>query len=340
MEEEKIYFQAISNNFYPPYKKIRLLYKKYKSFKKIYQILEKNLKVKKDWEKEYQKLKKINGEIILRKNLPKELKNLKDTVLGLYVIGNFNFNYPLRISIVGTRKASEIGQKTAFLFSRELSKIGVLIISGLAYGIDLSAHKGAISLENQTIAVIGCGLDVILKDPRKKIVDQILKFKGSIISEYPLGSPALASHFPLRNRLIAGISDGVVVFEAPIKSGALITCRYALEYNKEIFIVPGSIYDKNYQGSLRLIQQGAKLIIETEDILKEFDFKIPHKIKNLSLSPKEKLIIENLKNGGLNIQELINKTKIPANEILSLLSHLEIKGVVFSESGKFYCSLK
>jgi DNA processing protein len=340
MEEEKIYFQAIASNFYPPYSKIISLYKKFKSFKKIYEILEKNLKVKKDWEKEYQKLKKINGDIILRKNLPKELKSIKDTILGLFILGNFNINYPLKISIVGTRKASEIGQKTSFLFAKKLSEIGALIISGLAYGIDLAAHKGVLSIKNQTIAVIGCGLDVILKDPRRKIIDQILEFKGSIISEYPLGSPALANHFPLRNRIIAALSDGILVIEAPIDSGSLITCRYGIEYNKEIFIIPGSIYDKNYHGSLKLIQEGAKLIIEPEDILKEFDFKIPHKIKNLSLSPKENLIVEKLKSGGLTIQELIDKTKLPANEILSLLSHLEIKGVIFSENGKFYSSLK
>jgi len=336
--EEKIYFQAIVTNFEPPNKKIFDLYKKYKSFKKIFEIVEKDFKIKKDWEKEYQKLKGIGGEIILRKEkeFPQKLRKIKEPVLGIFVLGNLNLNNQLSIAIVGTRKASNLGQKTAFEFSKNLAEVGVLIISGLAYGIDLNAHQGGIEAQKKNIAVIGCGLDVILKDPRRKVVEKILEVNGSIISEYPLGSPALASHFPLRNRIIAGLSDGILVIEAPIDSGALITARYGLNYGKEIFAIPSSIYDKNYLGSLRLIQQGASLVIEPEDILRAFDFKIPQKIKTLSLSPKEKIIFEVLKNGGLSIAEVAEKAKLDIAETLSLISHLEIKGLVFSQGGKFY----
>lgn len=336
--EEKIYFYALTLNFQPPNKRIFQLYKKYKSFKKIFETVEKDFKIKKDWEKEYEKLKKLGGEIILRKDLPQELKRIKEPILGLFVLGKLNLEKPFKISIVGTRKASAVGKKIAFDFSKNLAEVGVLIISGLAYGIDEAVHKGALSVLKENIAVIGCGLDLILKDPRKNLVEKILEVGGGIVSEYPLGSPALALHFPLRNRIIAGLSDGILIVEAPIDSGALITARYSLEFGKEIFAVPGSIYDKNYEGSLRLIQQGAKLVLEPEDILREFDFKIPQKIKNLSLSPKEKLITEALKNGGLSLNELLENLKLPANEVLSLLSHLEIKGIIFNQGGKFYLS--
>jgi DNA processing protein len=253
-------------------------------------------------------------------------------------MGKLDLNSPLTIAIVGTRKASKIGQKIAFDFSKNLAEIGVLIVSGLAYGIDLSAHQGAIFVKKKNIAVIGCGLDLILKDPRKKFVEEILEVGGAIISEYSLGTPALKDHFPLRNRIIAGLSDGILIIEAPIDSGALITARYGLEYGKEIFVIPGSIYDRNYLGSLRLIQQGANLVIDIEDILRAFDFKIPQKIKDLSLSPKEKEIVEILKNGGLTISEISEKSNLEIGQLLAMLSHLEIKGIIFNQGGKFYLS--
>jgi len=338
--EEKIYFQGIITNFRPGSKRVFALYKKYKSFKKIFEILEKNLKIKKDWEKEYQRLKDLGGEIILRKEekFPQKLKKIKEPVLGIFVLGKLDLNSPLTLGIVGTRKASKISQKTAFDFSQKLAELGVLVISGLAYGIDISAHQGAISAQKKNIAVIGCGLDVILKDPRKKIIDQILAVNGAIISEYSLGTPALRDNFPLRNRIIASLSDGILVIEAPINSGSLITARYGLEYGKEIFVLPNSIYNKNFLGSLRLIQQGANLVIEIDDILRAFDFKIPQKIKNLSLSPKEKELIEILENDGLTISEINQKINFNIGELLSLLSHLEIKGVIFNQGGKFYIS--
>jgi DNA processing protein len=338
--EEKIYFQGIINNFKSPNKRIFSLYKKYKSFKKIFEILEKEFRIKKDWEKEYQKLKDLGGEIILRKEkeFPQKLRKIKEPVLGIFILGKLDLSSPLTIAIIGTRKASRIGQKTAFDFSKNLSGIGVLVVSGLAYGIDLSAHQGAIFAKKKNVAVIGCGLDLILKDPRAKFAEQILEVGGAIVSEYPLGAPALKDHFPLRNRIIAGLSNGILIIEAPIDSGALITARYGLEYGKEIFVIPGLIYDRNYLGGLRLIQQGANLVIDIEDILRAFDFKIPQKIKNLSLSPKEKEIVEILKTGGLTISEISEKSNLEIGQLLAILSHLEIKGIIFNQVGKFYLS--
>ncbi|GIW65199.1 MAG: DNA processing protein DprA [Candidatus Parcubacteria bacterium] len=334
---EEIYFHALTVNFEPPNKKILNLYKKYKSFKKIFEITEKEFKTKKDWEKEYQKLQEENIKIIIRKNLPKKLKIVREPILGLYYYGNFNQNNePLSIAIVGTRRASNLGKNISYQFSQRLTQVGAVIISGLAYGIDEYAHKGSLSARGRTIAVIGCGLKTILKDPRKKIIEKILENNGMIISEYFPEATALPYHFPLRNRIIAGLSDGILIIEAPIDSGALITARFGLDLNKEIFVIPSDIYNKNYYGSLRLIQEGANLVIEPEDILRHFDFKLPQKIKNLSLSNKERKIIDSLKTGNLSITEIAEITKLPINEILALVSHLEIKGLILEENGKFY----
>lgn len=336
--EEKICFHAINTNFEPPNKIILNLYKKYKSFKKIFKTLEKDFKIKKDWEKEYQKLKNQKINILIRQKFPRCLKIVREPILGLYFLGKFNLKSPLKIAIVGTRQASNLGKKTSYEFAQELSSIGVLIISGLAYGIDQAAHQGTLDINKPNLAVIGCGLYTILKDPRKKIVDKILDNNGAVISEYIPEATSFPHHFPLRNRIIAGLSDGILIIEAPINSGSLITAKYGLSFGKEIFVVPADIYNKNYYGSLRLIQQGANLVIDTTDILKHFDFKIPQKIKALSLSPKEKNIVSSLKNSGLTVQEIFQATNLPINEILSLISHLEIKGVIFEENGKFYLS--
>jgi DNA processing protein len=335
---EEVYFHALTVNFEPPNKKILSLYKKYKSFKKIFEIKEKEFKTKKDWEKEYQKLQDQNIKIIIRKNFPKKLKMVREPILGLYYYGAFHQNDSLSIAIVGTRRASVLGKNISHHFAKILSSIGVVIVSGLAYGIDEYAHKGCLSSQGKTIAVIGCGLKTILKDARKKIVEKILENNGMIISEYFPEATSLPHHFPLRNRIIAGLSDGILIIEAPIDSGALITAKYGLSFNKEIFVIPSDIYNKNYYGSLRLIQEGANLVIEPEDILRHFDFKLPQKLKELSLSPKEKKIIDSLKNGGISVSELSKITNLPINEILALVSHLEIKGLILEENGKFYLS--
>lgn len=347
MDEEKIYFLALSYNFeLANNQDIGNLYRKLKSFKKIFYLKENKLKAKKDWEKEYGNLKKFGGDILLpiEDKFPKILNNLKEVCLGLFIfknnqsdiLTNLTDNSILKIAIVGTRKSSSLGKQTAFNFSKQLSEIGVINLSGLAYGIDEYSHKGALSVNAKNIAVIGCGLDIILKDARKTLAERIIDNNGLIISEYPLKAKGLKHHFPLRNRIIAALSNGVLIIEAPIQSGALITARYGLEYGKEIFAVPESIYNKNYEGCLRLIQKGAKLVIDINDILKEFDFVMPLKIKNLKLSDKEKIIVEAIKKGKNTFNDLNQNINLSIDEILSLLTHLEIKGVVLNVNGKFY----
>jgi len=335
--EEKIYFLALSLNFEPPNLKVYQLYRKYKSFKKVFQVLEREFKKKLDWEKEFLKLEKLGIEIILRKDkdFPLEFKKFPTFTLGIFILGNKKINsYKPKIGIVGTRRATKIGLKTAKNFSFELSSSGLYVISGLAYGIDLSSHEGAIEARKENFAIIGSGIDYIFKDPRKKIIDKILEVNGGIISEYPPGSPPLAHHFPLRNRLIAALGESILIIEAPSNSGALITAKYAADYGKDVYVIPGSIYEKNYKGSLKLIQEGAYPVISPDDILEKYGLK---KIKNsIELNKEEKTIIEVLENGGKTIDEILSLLKIEVGKLLKILTDLELKGLIFNQGGKFY----
>ena len=338
--EEKQFFNAI-NLLYKPYQSsIFKLYQKLGSFKRVFEELK--IKEKIDIEKEFKKVEDLNIEIITYNdfNYPSKLKNIDEPPLGLYILGNKNlFNDEnLYIAIVGTRKASNYGLNIAYKFSKELASLGVTIISGLAYGIDEAAHKGTLEVQGKTIAIIGEGIDLALKSTKRKLIEKILENDGAIISEYSLSTPAMPYHFPLRNRIIAGLSDGILVVEAPIDSGALITANYGLKYGKEIFVVPGEIINKNFQGSHNLIKQGAKLTTEIEDILSEFNFDINlrNKLKRIKLSPKEEIIYEILEKGTKTIEELQKETSFSIQELLVILTNMEVKGIIKNKIGKFF----
>jgi len=338
--KEKIYFNAI-NILYKPYQlSIFKLYQKLGSFESVFNELK--IKNKLDIEKEYKKVEDLNIKIITynEKEYPIKLKNIDEPPLGFYILGNKDLlnNDNLFIAIVGTRKATNYGLNISQKFSKELASLGIIIVSGLAFGIDEYAHKGAVEINGKTIGVVGEGIDIVLRSTKRKLVEKILENGGAIISEYSLSTPAMPYHFPLRNRIIAGLSDGITVIEAPIDSGALITANYGLKYGKEIFVVPGEITNKNYQGSHNLIKQGAKLITEIEDILVEFNFDVDlrNKIKKLKLSPKEEIIFEILEKGEKTIEELKAETNIPIQELLVVLTNMEVKGLIKNKGGRFF----
>jgi DNA processing protein len=332
---ERLYFNVI-NLFYKPYQPtIFKLYQKLRSFQKLYETL--NIDKKIDIEKEYEKVERLGIKILTidDKDYPEMLKNIDEPPLGIYVLGNLDLSFP--IAIVGTRKAGNYGKRVARKFSEELSRLGITIVSGLAFGIDEEAHKGSLEF-GKTIAVLGEGIDLALNSPKKTLIDKILEKGGGIISEFSLGTPGLKQHFPLRNRIIAGISNGIVIVEAPINSGALITANYGLKYGKEIFVVPGEITNKNFEGSHNLIKQGAKLVTSIEDILSEFDFDLKKKEKaiKLNLSPKEEIIYEILKVEPLTLEEIMIKTKMNVQDLLTILTHMEVRGIIKNVGGKFY----
>lgn len=201
---------------------------------------------------------------------PKQLREIYNPPKRIYAIGNIEILNKVGIAIVGSRKATEYGKKVAFRLSKDLSERDIVTISGLAKGIDSHAHIGSLNVQNgKTIAVLGSGIKVIYPKENIELARQIVRKGGCIISEYPPDETPNKSNFPERNRIISGLSKGVVIVEASEKSGALITADFALEQGREVFAVPGNIYSTTSVGTNKLIQQGAKLVMAVEDILSE-----------------------------------------------------------------------
>lgn len=214
---------------------------------------------------------KIEEISIESEEYPEQLRNIYDAPLRLYVLGNKALLSGKGIAIVGSRKATKYGEKIALQLSERLSENGINIISGLALGIDTCAHLGTLQKNNigKTVAVLGSGLDEIYPKQNIELAKKIIKNGGCIISEYPLGTKPEKLNFPQRNRIISGLSKGVVVVEASGKSGSLITAEFALEQGREVFAVPGNILDFTSVGTNNLIKQGAKLVTNYMDILEE-----------------------------------------------------------------------
>ena len=202
---------------------------------------------------------------------PRKLKEIYDSPLKLYVLGNKKLLKQKGIAIVGSRNATEYGKKVALQFAKGLSKKGINIISGLAVGIDTCAHLGVLRTQGagKTIAILGSGLDEIYPKQNIELAKQIIRFGGCIVTEYPLKTKPKKMNFPERNRIISGLSDGVLVIEASEKSGALITADFALEQGREVFAVPGNIFSNTSIGTNDLIKQGAKLVTGYNEILEE-----------------------------------------------------------------------
>lgn len=214
---------------------------------------------------------KIEEISIESKEYPEQLREIYDAPLKLYALGNKEILKQTGIAIVGSRNATEYGKKVALQFAKDLSKNGINIISGLALGIDTCAHLGTLNSDSvgKTIAVLGGGLDEIYPKQNVELAKQIIKNRGCIISEYPLETKPEKLHFPQRNRIISGLSKGVLIVEASEKSGSLITADFALEQGREVFAVPGNISSFTSVGTNNLIKQGAKLVASYEDILIE-----------------------------------------------------------------------
>lgn len=212
----------------------------------------------------------IIEEISIKNNeYPNQLKNIYDPPAKLYVLGNRSILNQKNFAIVGSRKATEYGKKVAMQISKELSGNSLNIVSGLAIGIDSYAHLGCLQVKDagKTIAVLGSGLDVIYPKENRKLAEQIINSGGCIISEYPIGSKIEKNNFPQRNRIISGLSEGILVVEASKKSGALITAEFGIEQGKEVFAVPGDINREQSEGCNLLIKDGANVVTSSQDII-------------------------------------------------------------------------
>lgn len=275
---------------------------------------------------------------------PEKLKNIYDPPVFLYVKGHWA-SLPLAIAMVGSRKCTSYGEHVALELSRELSQNGVCILSGLARGIDTASHKGAIACDGGTVAILGSGVDVIYPKENQKLYYDILAHeKGAIVSELPLGSAPLKHHFPLRNRIISGLSDGLVIVEAAVKSGALITAELALEQGKEIFVIPGPITSPMSEGAHKLIKDGAKMTTCAADILEEYGQRCLIEKKNVQdkdtpLGEDEQKILDCIGIEPVSVEELAIITKQPINHIVAILSILEIEGLIEQIVGRKYIRL-
>ncbi|MDD3098509.1 MAG: DNA-processing protein DprA [Candidatus Pacebacteria bacterium] len=265
--EDKIYLNALNIAFADNFLKLFSLLSSGQSLEEIWKTL--YLPQRIDPLREWKQLKEEKIDFIqtIDKKFPPLLKEINYAPFGIYIKGDIPIQQPF-IAIVGTRKVSPYGKLVTEKIVQELTKYNFVIVSGLANGVDTIAHKTALENKGKTIAILGSGIKNIFPLTNRKLAQEITK-NGALISEYSLRAPALKQYFPWRNRIISGLCLATIVIEAPEKSGALITARFALEQNREIFATPGSIFNKNSSGTHNLIKQGAKLVSQIEDILEE-----------------------------------------------------------------------
>lgn len=282
-----------------------------------------------------EELVKENIEVvtILDKDYPDLLKEIYNPPALLYVKGQLSTTDKFSLGIVGTRKISAYGKQVTPLITADLARAGITIVSGLARGIDTLAHWTALEAGGRTIAVLGSGIsEQAIYPPENKKLAQAIAKQGAVISEFPPQAPPLAQYFPQRNRIIAGLSLGTLVIEAPDRSGALITAKQALEQNREVFAVPGSLFSPNSFGTNNLIKMGAKLVNQATDILEELNLNLI--VENQTNKPiqadnqEEALILAQLSYEPLHIDKIITRTKLPTTTINSTLSLMEVKGKI------------
>jgi len=286
----------------------------------------------------------ISYTCIEEKGYPNNLKHIYDAPNILFYKGDISIvNKNLGIAVVGSRKATNYGINCATTISEKLSNLGINIISGLAMGIDSYAHIGCMKGNSKTIAVLGSSVHNILPKKNIYLADKILENGGLIISDYNINSKVFPSNYANRNRIISGISEGVIVVEAAKKSGALITVEFGLEQGKNIFAVPGSINSYMSEGCHQIIKEGAKLINNVDDVLSEYkinnikSIENSKKYDNINLSQENIVIIDAIKKQGvLHIDEICDNTRMEIKSVNTILSELVLKDVLVEMNNKTY----
>jgi len=263
---------------------------------------------------------------------PLLLKEINHSPYVLYCKGNFQFrNFKHFLAIIGTRKPTPYGLKVAHIISRSAAESGIVIVSGLATGIDGEAHRGAIDGNTPTIGVLGSGFDNLYPRVHRKLAQEILEKGGLLISEYPPSTKPSRENFPQRNRIISGLSHGVLVVEAPIKSGTMITVDFALEQGREVLAVPGPVFSRTCEGSNLLIAQGAHPVI-SETSIQDF-FGLPHKtVRKDTLSekptPAEEKLLQFIPSDGIHKEELMLQSGFEEGNFYKTVLSMEIKGLI------------
>jgi len=273
---------------------------------------------------------------------PKALLETVDPPPFLYTKGNLQLLNHASIAIVGSRNASVQGEKNAEAFAFDLAKHGLCVVSGLALGIDGAAHRGALNANGKTIAVVGTGLDIVYPAKHRDLAHKIAE-NGLIISEFPLNTPSKPQNFPRRNRIISGLSLGCLVVEANLQSGSQITARLAAEQGREVFAIPGSIHSPMAKGCHQLIKQGAKLVDCIQDIIEELDIKpiethhvIADDLVDQQDAEEEHPLINLIGFDPISLEQIVQLSGLPSNEVSSMLMMLELDGKVTSLAGGLY----
>ncbi|MCK5579641.1 MAG: DNA-processing protein DprA [Candidatus Omnitrophica bacterium] len=299
---------------------------------------------------EYNLISKHQARILVNTDarFPGHLKEIPDCPIVLYIKGELPQDQGIAIAMVGSRRSSIYGIGVAEKFSARLAELGITIVSGMARGIDTAAHKGCLNVKGKTVAVLGCGLNHVYPPENNILYTRIVK-TGAVISEFPMDTPPVAYNFPRRNRIVSGLTLGVVVVEASTRSGALITSRCALEQGREVFAVPGKVDAPNAQGTHRLIKEGAKLISSVEDILEELNLTLKSLLAPqpqgasgqaaplvANLSCEEEALYQHMDSDPVYIDDLMSRTRGAVKNIMNTLLRLEIKKLIKQLPGKFY----
>ena len=309
----------------------------------------------KDAEREVLEIAKADCELIAYdgEDYPPLLKQIPDAPLLLYVRGDVKVLSQYAVSVVGSRRPSAYGSSVAHRLAHDLAQRQMVVVSGLARGVDSAAHRGALEAKGKTVAVMGSGIDVMYPRENKNLADEIAK-SGAVISEFPLGTGPTPQNFPIRNRIISGLSLGVVVVEAAEYSGSLITARLALEQNREVFAVPGNITTAQSFGPNHLIKQGAKLVDQWMDVIEEFTAEVRMQLLppmetsegepmgtqaatlfEASLTPDQKAVFGTLRADQTSfVDEIVGAAKISHPRVLAALLQLEMNGLIRQLPGK------
>ncbi len=297
-----------------------------------------------DWkavERELDLVEKKGVEVITYTDgrYPALLREIYDPPVLLYTRGAFYPGSMPAVSVVGTRRPSSYGLRMSEMMARDLAAMGVVVVSGMARGCDTAAHRGALSAGGRTVAVLGSGVDVVYPPENRTLYNEIIE-KGLVLSEYPMGTPPNPYNFPRRNRIISGFSMGVLVVEAPLRSGAMGTARLALEENREVFALPGPADSPKAEGTNSLIREGAVLVNRAEDIMAELNIKpsSPRPRRRGAAPPDsdEEIILRLMDEGPLHIDAIIEKTGLPPGRISSMLLDMELKGFIEQRPGKIF----
>ncbi|MGH2495885.1 MAG: DNA-processing protein DprA [Ktedonobacteraceae bacterium] len=284
---------------------------------------------------ELERLQKLRMNVLTWKDrlYPPLLREVNDAPPTLYLYGKLTEADRFALAVVGTRNSSTYGQQVTQRMVTELAKGEVTIVSGLALGIDTIAHTAALDAGGRTIAVLASGLDIIYPPDNRKLAHRIVESgQGVLVSEYPPGLQPDGKNFPARNRIISGLALGVLVVEAPERSGALITAGFALKQGRDVFAIPGSILSSRSAGVNKLIQDGAHSVMSVRDIIEALNlFMIPHQIEMQAVLPdnaEEKQLLDLLSHDPLHIDDLIRESDLPTHDVIAVLTMMELKGMI------------